>query len=87
MNLIADLKRKDIKLPEDKKAITYVILAIFLGNFGIHNFYAANKEKAKAQLIMGIVGLVCCCFPLTIISLVTAWIDIATLIEANRSSK
>lgn len=38
MNLIADLKRKDIKLPEDKKAITYVILAIFLGNFGIHNF-------------------------------------------------
>lgn len=85
MKLVDNLKSKDIKLPEDKKAVVYVILAVLLGHFGVHNFYAGNSDKAKAQLVTGLIGICCCCFPLAIVSLVTAWCDLATLIEAGRA--
>lgn len=85
MKLIDDLKSKDIKLPADKNAVTYVVLAVIFGHFGVHNFYAGNADKAKAQLITGLVGTFCFCFPLAIVSLVTAWCDLATLIEDGRS--
>jgi len=34
------------------------LLGIFLGVFGIHNFYLGNTEKAIAQLLLGTVGIV-----------------------------
>ena len=85
MKLVDNLKSKEIELPEDKKTIVYVILAVLLGYFGVHNFYAGNSEKAKAQLVAGLIGVCCCCFPFAIVSQVTAWCDLATLIEAGRA--
>lgn len=46
-----------------KSRITYIILAICLGIFGVHNFYAGYTGKAVAQLLitvlsMGILGLI-----------------------------
>ena len=86
MKLIDNLKSKEISLPADKSAIKYTVLACLLGQFGVHNFYAGNKDKAKAQLITGLIGSCCCCFPLVIVSLVTAWLDLANLIEQGRKS-
>lgn len=34
------------------------LLGIFLGVFGIHNFYLGNTEKAIVQLLLGTVGIV-----------------------------
>lgn len=74
MKLIDDLK-SDVTLPPGKDLTTYTILGILLGGLGIHNFYAGNTDKAKAQLIFGLVGYCCCCFP-TLISCVTAIMDV-----------
>jgi TM2 domain-containing membrane protein YozV len=42
---------------ESKPRMVYVLLALFLGGFGIHNFYAGRTNKAVVQLILGVVGL------------------------------
>ena len=36
----------------------YVLLAVFLGGLGVHNFYAGYTGKAMTQLITCIVGIV-----------------------------
>ena len=35
-----------------KSRLTYVLLALFLGCLGIHNFYAGYTEKAILQLLV-----------------------------------
>jgi hypothetical protein len=77
MKLIDDLKSKDVTLPADKPALVYVLLAVFLGAYGVHNLWAGNADKGKAQLIIGF----CCCAPIVYI---TALLDIANLIESLR---
>ena len=37
---------------EAKERIIYILLAIFLGGFGIHNFYAGYTGKGIAQLLI-----------------------------------
>ena len=34
-------------LPEGKDRTTYLLLAFFLGTYGVHNFYAGYTDKAK----------------------------------------
>lgn len=34
----------------------YILLALFLGGFGVHNFYAGYYKRAVAQLILTIFG-------------------------------
>ena len=62
-------------LPEGKDRTTYILLAVFLGTYGVHNFYAGYSEKAKSQLILGIT---CCC---SIVSWITAIMDIMTVVN------
>ena len=82
MKLIDDLKSNDVKLPAGKSFTTYVVLAIFLGGFGVHNFWAGNQDKAKAQLIIGVVGFFCCCGLGPTVSWITAIIDVITVKNA-----
>ena len=35
-----------------KSRVAYILLGIFLGEFGIHNFYAGYTNKAVAQLLI-----------------------------------
>ncbi len=39
-----------------KSRITYVLLAIFLGIWGIHNFYAGYKKRGFWELFIGFVA-------------------------------
>ncbi len=78
MKLIDDLKSKDVKLPAGKSFTTYALLAIFFGGLGIHNFWAGNQDKAKAQLITGTVGNLCCCLGGTV-AWITAILDVLTV--------
>lgn len=49
-------------VPADAKSkIAAGLLAIFLGAFGIHNFYLGYTSKAITQLVLTIVGFVLCC--------------------------
>lgn len=43
---------------EGKSKLTAGLLGIFLGGFGVHNFYLGKKGIAILQLILGIVGFV-----------------------------
>lgn len=44
-----------------KSKIAAGLLAIFLGQFGVHNFYLGYTTKAVIQLVMTLVGYVLCC--------------------------
>ena len=50
--------------PNSKSKIAAGLLAIFLGCFGIHNFYLGNTGKALAQLLITVLS----CFVLSIVS-------------------
>jgi len=43
--------------PVPKKRLTYVLLGIFLGSLGIHNFYAGYAKKGLAQLLISLLTL------------------------------
>lgn len=47
-----------------KSKIAAGLLGIFLGAFGVHNFYLGNTGKAVAQLLISILS----CFTLAIVS-------------------
>ena len=36
----------------DKQRLIYILLAIFTGGWGIHNFYLGDNKKAIVQLIL-----------------------------------
>lgn len=55
-----------------KSRIGYILLGLFFGGWGIHNFYAGYSQKAVIQLILGVFS---CC----IISGIWAIIDICTI--------
>ena len=44
----------------DKSKLAAGLLGIFLGVFGVHNFYLGNTGKAIAQLLLGTVGVLAC---------------------------
>ena len=60
-----------------KSRIIYVILALFLGTLGIHNFYAGYSGKGIAQLIITIFGAILI-FPLIAV-LIWVLVDICTV--------
>ena len=39
-----------------KKSVAYIVLAIFLGELGIHNFYAGYAGRGVAQLLITILS-------------------------------
>lgn len=57
--------------------LIYILLALFLGGMGIHNFYAGYTKKAIAQLLMFFPGFVLVLPPI----IATIWIlvDICTV--------
>jgi len=44
-----------------KSRLIYIILALFLGEFGIHNFYAERTGIAVTQLLLCILSVVLVC--------------------------
>ena len=39
---------------QPKSRLAYILLAIFLGGFGVHNFYAGYTKKAVIQLLLSV---------------------------------
>ncbi len=57
-----------------KSKIVAGLLGIFLGCFGVHNFYLGYTGKAVAQLVLTIVGIVLSCIFIGIFLVIGAWI-------------
>ena len=58
-----------------KSRTAYVILGIFLGTLGIHNFYAGYTGRAIAQLLLSILS----CGYLSFISWIWAIIEVCVV--------
>lgn len=52
-----------------KSKLAAGLLGIFLGSFGIHNFYLGYTKKAVTQLVLTIIGYVLCCVGIGILFL------------------
>lgn len=50
------------------------LLGIFLGCFGVHNFYLGYTAKAVTQLVLTIVGFVLCCVVVGVFLVLGVWI-------------
>jgi TM2 domain-containing membrane protein YozV len=54
--------------PQRKERVAYILLGIFLGGLGIHNFYAGYTGRAVAQLLISVLGAV------LILPIIAVWI-------------
>lgn len=52
---------KHVAMYKQKSKMVAGLLAIFLGAFGIHNFYLGYTNKAIVQLVCTIVGMILSC--------------------------
>ena len=58
LNCGVNLKKdKRVNTPKGKSKITAGILGIFLGCFGVHNFYLGYNGKAIAQLLITLLSI------------------------------
>ena len=62
---------------EQKERTLFILLGIFLGYFGAHNFYAGYNGKAVAQLLITLLS----CFLLSPVSTIWAIIEVITITE------
>ena len=60
-----------------KSRITFILLGIFLGALGIHNFYAGYVRKAAAQLCLSLFT----CFYASFVSWIWAIVEVCTVTE------
>lgn len=60
-----------------KSRITFILLGIFLGALGVHNFYAGYVRKAAAQLCLSLFS----CFYASFVSWIWAIIEVCTVTE------
>lgn len=58
--------------PPPKSRVAYILLAVFLGKMGVHNFYAGRIGPGVGQLVLFVVSLVLTCF-------VIGWLGILAL--------
>ena len=63
-----------------KSKLVAGLLGIFLGTFGVHNFYLGYTGKAITQLVLTIVGYILCCVVVGIFLVIGIWIW--SLVEA-----
>lgn len=66
---------------EQKSKLVAGLLGIFLGAYGVHNFYLGYTAKAVIQLVLTIVGIVAsCCYGLGL--LIVFPVSVWALVEA-----
>lgn len=76
--------------PEAKSKVAAGILALFLGSYGVHNFYLGYTGKAVTQLLLTIIGMPLCFifvgFPMIIGASIWAFVE-AIMIFAGSINK
>ena len=61
--------------PTQKSRSAYIILAVLLGSFGVHNFYAARTGPGVIQLLISLLSV----FTLSIVTWIWAVVEAATI--------
>lgn len=63
--------------PTQKSRLAYILLGLFLGEFGVHNFYAGYTTVAVIQLLITVLS----CGTLAVIAWIWAIIEMITVTE------
>lgn len=75
----------------NKSKIVAGLLGVFLGTFGVHNFYLGNTSRAVTQLVASIVGLILSIFIVGIFIMagieIWAFIEGILIISSHQGSK
>lgn len=71
LNCGVTIKKTTTNNPEAKSKLAAGLLGIFLGYFGVHNFYLGYTGKAVAQLLISILS----CGTLSIVSAIWGLIE------------
>jgi len=50
-------RRRSGRSRSSKTRVAYILLGLFLGGLGIHNFYAGHTHKGTTQLLLTILGI------------------------------
>ena len=74
------------KAPGKKQWLTAGLLAMFLGVFGVHNFYLGDRSKAMTQLLVATVGGILSCGVSTLVVGGWAVIEAIQLFSGKRST-
>lgn len=61
-------------MENNKQKLVAGLLAIFLGCYGVHNFYLGYTKKAVIQLVCTIVGLVLSIIIIGLFAVIGIWI-------------
>lgn len=61
--------------PQPKSRLTFILLGIFLGSLGAHNFYAGYKKRAIIQLLL----TVCTVFYASFVTWIWALVEVCTV--------
>lgn len=61
--------------PTQKSRSAYIVLAVLLGSFGVHNFYAARTGPGVIQLLISLLSV----FTLSIVTWIWAVVEAATI--------
>ena len=70
--------------------VVYIILAVFLGHFGAHNFYAGRTGSAVGQLALFIVSCLLLCVGIGVVGLIAGfvwWVIDAITVERDGSGE
>lgn len=71
---------KQAPAADAKSRLAAGLLGVFLGGFGVHNFYLGYTNKAVTQLVLTIVGILLCCVGIG--ALIVMGVGIWGLVEA-----
>lgn len=71
------------KTNDYKSKLVALLLAGFLGGFGIHQFYLGNKKVAKTQLVLTILGMLTAAIPLILAVGGWAIVDMIKIVNAD----
>lgn len=72
---------KNVSQYQPKSKLTAGLLGIFLGTFGVHNFYLGYTTKAVIQLVVSVVSILLSCCTVGITIFIMCGISIWGLIE------
>jgi len=77
--------KRSISAAGDKSRTAYILLGLFLGCFGVHNFYSGYTGKGVAQLLLTFVGLFFI-FPLIAV-VIWVIVEICTVTQDSEGNK
>ena len=61
-----------VKKHVNMDSTTYILLAVFLGAFGAHNFYIGNKKTGTIQLLLSVLSCFILALPVNIWAIIEA---------------